>query len=200
MQLLPQLGFLGIVMLFAWTVTIVDEPVTVGGQNAASEATDARAMDKLFPKIAGHGGVYSLPDAPHQPRSGTRLCVDMTAGGDADQLSPSIEKLARYVNIYAGAGREQATLEMAVIMHGAATLKTLKPESYTAKFETDGNPNLAMIATLREHGVTFYVCGQSLMTLGASPDDVADGIEVAVSALTCNVNLQQDGFQVVNMH
>lgn len=176
------------------------EAASASTPDSTDEAIPVRVAEKSFPRIAGHGGVFPLPDAPHQPRSGTQLCVDMTAGGEAAKLSPAIEKLARYVNIYAGAGREPATLEMVVILHGEATLKALNPESYSSRFETEGNPNLAMIATLREQGAKFYVCGQSLMTLGASPDEVAEGIDVAVSALTCNVNLQQDGYQVVNMH
>ena len=180
------------------TVVALDEAQATSG--AASSTTQSTLPDKVFPRVAGHGGVFPLPEAPQQPRDGTKICVDMTVGSEPDKLSPAIEKLARYLNIYAGAGKQPTRLQLAVIMHGEATLKVLAAPAYAARFSSDGNPNLPLINELRHQGVKFFVCGQSLLSLGAAPGEVATGVEVAVSALTTNVNLQLDGFQIILMH
>jgi len=150
-----------------------------------------------YPTIANHGGVVRLPNAAQQPRAWTKLIVDLTSGGDADKLNPGLTKVAKYVNIYAGGGVEPADVKIAVVFHGDATLVVLNNEAYTAKLNSDGNPNLKLLQQLHESGVEFYVCGQSLISEGATPDDVAAFIKTAVSALTAVVNLQADGFAYV---
>jgi intracellular sulfur oxidation DsrE/DsrF family protein len=157
----------------------------------------ANAPRLQFPIIANHGGVVPLPDAAQQPREGTKLLIDLTSGGDADKLNAGLEKVATYVNLYAAGGAQPAELEIAVVFHGDATLSVLNAEAYSAKFKTDGNPNLQLLQALREAGVELYVCGQSLISKGSGPKDVAPVIKTAVSALTAVVNLQLDGYAYV---
>jgi intracellular sulfur oxidation DsrE/DsrF family protein len=163
----------------------------VPGKDAASD------MTPKHPVIAGHGEVVQLPDAKQQPRKGTKIVVDLTRGGDAGEVNEGLQKVAKYVNIYAGAGAEPADVTIAVVFHGDATLAVLNPDAYAAKFNTDGNPNLPLLQQLHEANVELYVCGQSLISLGEEPEDVAVFIETAVSALTSIVNLQSDGFAYV---
>ena len=146
------------------------------------------------PAIENYGKVVQLPQAAQQPRDGSKICVDLTQGGESDKLNPGIEKLARFVNIYAGAGKQPARLELAVVLHGDATLAALDADSYSKRFRTQGNPNLDCLHTLHEAGVQIYVCGQSLISKEAKPDEVAVFVDVAVSGLTSLVNLQADGY------
>lgn len=151
------------------------------------------------PKIANHGSVVRLPDAAQQPREGTKLCVDLIAGGEPQKLNAAIEKVAKYVNIFAGAGKEPAAAEISIVLHGEATLAVLNDEAYAAKFKTIGNPNAALLRELHEQGVTIYVCGQSLLSKGGKPEETLVFVDVAVSALTAVVNQQMDGFSVVKL-
>ncbi len=153
--------------------------------------------DKSFPVIQGYGGVYQLPDAAQQPRPGTKILVDVTAASEPDQLNPAIEKVARYVNIYAGAGKEKVDVNIALVFHGGATLDVLNEDAYTAEFQTDKNPNLELLRDLHHAGVEMYVCGQTLTSKGKKPDDVVVFVDTAVSAFTASVNLQADGFAYV---
>jgi intracellular sulfur oxidation DsrE/DsrF family protein len=150
-----------------------------------------------FPVIANHGGVVPLPQAAQQPRAGTKLLVDLTSSGDAGKLNPGLEKIAKYVNIYAGGGVDPTEVKIAVVFHGEATLCVLNADAYSAKFNTDGNPNFQLMRSLHEAGVEMYVCGQSLISKGSGPDDVAECVMTAVSALTAVVNLQSDGYAYV---
>ena len=160
------------------------------------------APPTINPVIADYGAVVPLPEAAAQPRAGSKICVDLTAGGDRERPNPAIEKLARYVNLYAGAGKSPAAVEIAVVIHGEATLDILGDAAYAAAFGVKGNPNLKCLRRLREAGVRFLVCGQSLHGKGAAPEQIAsiDGepvAELAVSALTAIVNRQADGYAMV---
>ena len=169
-------------------------------KNHAVPGKDIPSPDQpSHPVIASYGGVVKLPDAAHQPRSGTKLLVDLTKGGDADKVNAGLEKVARYLNIYAGGGAEPADAQIAVVFHGDATQLVLNADAYSATFKTEGNPNLDLLHELHEAGVELYVCGQTLISKGSRPDDVAVFVDTAVSALTAVVNLQSDGYAYIPM-
>jgi hypothetical protein len=146
------------------------------------------------PVITGHGAVVQLADAAMQPRNGTKLLVDITRGGDPSELNGALEKVAKYLNIYAGGGAEPASAQIVLVFHGDATLAVLNADAYAQEFKTKGNPNLDLLRQLHEADVEMFVCGQSLISKGSSPEDVVVFVETAVSALTAVVNLQADGY------
>lgn len=179
-------------MLSATMVGIVVAQTT---QN--SEINKTKTVRYTNPAIAKYGKVVQLPSAAQQPRDGSKIVVDVTKGGDAGKLNPAIEKVARFVNIYRGAGKQPAKVDIAIVLHGDATLTILNGDAYSERFETKGNPNLDCLHELHESGVEILVCGQSLIGKGEEPEDVVKFTNVAVSALTALVNLQADGFAYV---
>ena len=158
---------------------------------------DAAIGVATTPGIDGYGKVVKLPGAAQQPRSGTQICVDVTRGGDPASLNPGIEKVAKYVNIYRGAGKQPADANIAVVLHGEATLTALNSDAYAKHFGTKDNPNFDCLHKLHEAGVEIYVCGQTLISKGGKPDEVMVFVQTAVSALTAVVNLQADGYSYV---
>lgn len=160
----------------------------------------ASGLPQHFPAITGHGAVFRLSDAADQPRDGSKICVDVTKGGPRDRINPAIEKVARFVNIYSGAGKSPASVRITVILHGDATLAALDAAAYAKRFDTKTNPNLPLLNQLHKAGVELLVCGQSLAHKDATHDEVADQVEVAVSGLTVNVNRQQDGYAFIPLH
>jgi intracellular sulfur oxidation DsrE/DsrF family protein len=154
---------------------------------------DATA-DYVFPVIKDYGKVVKLPNAAQQPRSDSRIVVDVTKGGEPDELNPGIEKIARFVNIYQGAGEKPASVKIAIVLHGDATLTALNADTYAERFGTKDNPNFDCLHKLHEAGVEIYVCGQSLISKGAKPEEAVVFADVAVSGLTSLVNLQADGY------
>lgn len=149
------------------------------------------------PVIPGHGAVIRLPDAAHQPRAGTKIVVDITRGSEPDELNSAFEKVAKYLNIFAAAGNEPAEVKLAVVLHGGATLAALHDEAYEAEFGLAKNPNLPLLRQLHLAGAELYVCGQSLHSEGKAEGDVAICTQIAVSALTANVNLQNEGYAYI---
>lgn len=165
--------------------------------HAAPTRNDATAGKYITPAISNYGKVMPLPNAAQQPRERSKIVVDVTAGGAVDKLNPAIEKVARFVNIYAGAGKTPAKADIAIVLHGEATLAILNADAYGKRFKTAGNPNLDCLHQLHEAGVEIFVCGQSLVGKQARPEDAAVFVDVAVSALTSLVNLQADGYTYV---
>ena len=161
-------------------------PDTLGINEASATPTN--------PVIPKHGAVVRLPNAAHQPREGTKILIDITRGSKPAELNEAIEKVAKYLNIYAGGGAKPAKGQFAVIFHGDATLAVLNDDAFSAKFKTNGNPNLDLLHQLHEQGVDLFVCGQTLISKEAKPEEVAVFIDTAVSALTVVVNLQADGY------
>lgn len=152
------------------------------------------SIDFQYPEIEQYGGVVPLPDAAQQPRAKSKIVVDLTAGGDPGELYASVDKLARFVNIYGGAGKKSQQVTIAVVMHGDATFAALNNEAYGKKFKGAENANLECLQKLKKSGVELFVCGQSLIRKGGQPEQVVPYVDVAVSGLTSLVNLQQDGY------
>lgn len=171
--------------------------LAVGISMARSNAANDEPPKYTNPQIANYGKVVRLPTAVHQPRDGSKIVVDVTGGSPPDKLNSAIEKVARFVNIYRGAGKDPAAVKIAIVLHGDATLAILNADAYSKRFATDGNPSMDCLKELHEAGVEILVCGQSLIGKGATPDEVVDLAEVAVSALTSLVNLQADGYGYV---
>jgi len=176
----------------------------VGCNVAAAQAPSAPAPSGnadqpkyINPVIGSYGKVVQLPKAVHQPRDGSKIAVDITKGGAPGKLNSAIEKVCRFVNIYAGAGKEPATVKIVVVLHGDATLTILNNESYSARFGVRKNPNLVCLQQLKQAGVQVVVCGQSLIGKGARPSEVSNVAKVAVSALSSLVNLQSEGYAFI---
>jgi len=178
--------------------------ITLAASSWVSQADESKKSESraefTFPRIKGHGKVVQLADAVDQPRDGSNICVDITAGGSPKKINPAIEKVARFVNIYAGAGKQPANVRITVILHGKTTLAALNDKSYAKQWQVDRNPNVPLFKKLKEAGVEILVCGQSFAQKGGRHKDVASEVRIAVSALTVNVNRQSDGYAFIPLH
>ncbi|MEZ6065937.1 MAG: hypothetical protein R3B90_09565 [Planctomycetaceae bacterium] len=106
----------------------------------------------IHPAILEFGKVVHLPDAAQQPRPDSRIVVDLTQGGEPGKLNAGLEKVCRFVNIYAGAGARPARVDIVVVLHGDATLIALSDEAYATRFQTAANPSLTCLRELRKAG------------------------------------------------
>ena len=152
---------------------------------------------KTPPQIEGYGKVTRFAEAPEQPRDGSKIVVDLTAGGPPDQLNKGLEKVARFVNIYSQTGKLPAHAQICVVLHDEATGLSLNDSAYAAAFQTQTNPNSPLIKKLHQAGVEFLVCGQALTNKGYPSDQTMDEVPVAVSGLTALVNRQQAGYAYI---
>lgn len=157
------------------------------------------------PVIKDHGGIVVLPEAAHQPRKNSKVILDITSDSKSGSVIKGFDRAALILNQYseAGAGMDDG-FRMAIILHGPATKSALSHEGYarhTNPYLTDKgktkNPNLELLARLKNAGVEIFVCGQALAHHGMATGDVAPEVQVAVSAATVNINLQMDGYAYI---
>lgn len=149
-----------------------------------------------FPIIRKFGGVAPRPTAVEQPRAGAKVVLDVTADGPPANINKGLDRAARLINLYGASGLKSSDVKIVVVLHGAATRAALRDADHRRRFEGP-NPNLELIAALREAGVDVLVCGQALNYQGYADAEVAEGVSVAAAALTVVVNKQADGYSYV---
>ncbi len=115
---------------------------------------------------------------------------------DAGAVNPRIDTLARFLNMHAAAGVENADMQLAVVLHGSAAKAVLRDEAHQAQFGAP-NANAPLLAALQEQGVRIVLCGQSASSRGLRRADFVDGVELALSAMTALVVLQSEGYKLI---
>ena len=179
---------IGIGLLLALTAA-------AGWVTAPLETRDA----ETGPRIERFGPVYDVPnpDFPTPVDRDYKVVFDVArAPAEADRLNPSIETLARFLNMHARAGVPEERLHVALVLHGAAGKYALDNDGYRSRFETD-NPNLALLEDLADAGVRVILCGQTGASRGFDREELAAPVELALSAMTALITLQQDGYQLI---
>ena len=73
----------------------------------------------------------------------------------------------------------------------------LSSAAYKTRFGVE-NPNEPLLAALRSKGVRIILCGQTAAHKGFGRQELAPGVEVAISAMTALVVLQSDGYQLIS--
>ncbi len=149
----------------------------------------------VYPTIQKYGRVVSLPDATMQPSKDIdyKVVFNMTAGGDADKVNPSLDRVARAVNIFTSAGVSLSHLHFVVVIHGPATPSVLDNAHYREKFNVD-NPNIKLIGELEKVGVKVVVCGQALAGQNFPHNWVDPQVEITLAAISDVIILEQQGY------
>jgi intracellular sulfur oxidation DsrE/DsrF family protein len=176
-------------------ISIVAAVLAVGASLAVADEPKF-----VNPLIKDYGAIAVQPGVAEPPRKGAKIVFDITADAKPDEVHKSLESVARYLNLNAQAGHAAGDVRLALVVHGGATKAALNDKAYGAKTGAAANPNLALVRELKKHGVEVFVCGQSLARNKFPLADVAPEFTVAASAMTVNVNKQQDGYAYLFLH
>ena len=151
-----------------------------------------------FPVIKGHGGIQSTIGAGERPDEALRYRVvfNVTKPAAAGKTNPTLERVARFVNLLGADGVRPQAGDLVAIVHGAATPSVMKDQAFKARFGS-ANPDLAVIAALRNAGVEVHVCSQALAGNKIVRGDVNPLVQVDVAALTTLANLQLRGYAMI---
>lgn len=159
----------------------------------------AVAEPLLGPVIADYGPTYltdeqdlALPDG-----FAYKAVFDLAEyPGGVNMVNRNLESVARYLNMHARNGVSTDAMDLAIVVHGPSVKNLLNDEAYRARHRIE-NPNLALLLQLQEAGVTVYVCGQSMAFGKIARDELADGVKVALSAMTMFTILQAQGYALI---
>lgn len=125
-----------------------------------------------------------------------KVSFDVAKAADPDKINRTIESAARFINMHVAAGVPPENINLAVVVHGGASLDLTNQEFFAARKDGAKNASAAAIAQLQDHGVTFYLCGQSAAAHGIGNADLLPGVRMALSAMTAHALLQQQDFTI----
>jgi len=150
------------------------------------------------PVIENYGPAYAVDwrDVQLAEDYHYRMVFDLAADPELGVVNRNLVSVARYLNMHARNGVPADHMHLAVVVHGKAVRNLLQNEAHRARHSMD-NPNLELIRSLQDAGVRFYVCGQSMAFAGLVRNDLAGGVEVALSAMTMLTLLQGGGYALL---
>lgn len=152
-----------------------------------------------FPIVKDFGGIYEIPEATERPdpKGEYKIIIDLvSAADDPKQINRMVDNIARMVNLHGIAGVPKENIKVKVAVHGGAIFSILNDEEYQKRNGVK-NPNLPVFQALKEAGVEFYVCGQSLIARNMKPTDVWEGTEIALSMLTTLTTYVPQGYMLM---
>lgn len=165
----------------------------------AASAADTDSAFWQTPTIHGAGKIHPMPHAAYQPdpHATYKVVFSLTHfGAKPTEVSPSLDHVARTVNLYVNAGVPLSHLKFVAIATGPATPIALDDAQYRAKYGV-ANPNLAVIDQLRKAGVDVAVCAQAVAEHQFQYGWIDPRVTVALSGLTTVINLQQQGYALL---
>lgn len=149
--------------------------------------------------IEGFGQMHDVPNAAYLPdaKKTYRVVFSVTRASEKPgQVNPSLDRVARTVNLYTSAGVPLNHLKFVAVLYGPATDAVLNQEHYRKQFGLD-NPNVELIESLRRAGVDVVVCGQAIAEHGYGYDWITPKVTLALSALTTITALQAEGYALM---
>jgi len=169
-----------LVLLFASFQSLAAEPVT-------------------GPVVEGFGPTFAVPKGSFNllPDQQYKIVMDIGKGpDDPAALNGNIDTAARFLNMHIRNGIKPENLKLAIVLHGSATHSVLNDAAQEKRFDVP-NGNKDLIKALGLTGVDIYLCGQSAAYHGYGADDLLPEVNMAVSAMTAHIRLQQDGYQAI---
>ncbi len=164
-----------------------------------SSATPAFARQRAAgPAILSSGAVFEVanPDFTTPTDIEYKVSFEISqASTSPDQVNVALNSVARFVNMHTMAGVPREKIRAAVVVHGSAGWELLDDAAFRAKHGVD-NPNAALIRELTAFGARVILCGQTAASRGIPRGGLIDEVEVALSAMTAFVVLQEEGYRV----
>ena len=162
-------------------------------------ATLSAEQAQKTPILTDYGPVFAIKDRaiPLPEKHIYKAVFDVsTTSSDPQDYSRRLESVARFINMHALNGVALEKMQLAVVIHGKAVKDSLVNSKYQLLYQLD-NPNQQLIEQLHNKGVKFYICGQSTAFLGYKKADLLAPVQLALSAMTQLVVLQNEGYALL---
>ena len=120
----------------------------------------------------------------------------MNSPEDVSQRNASLETAARFLNMRAQSGVPLEQLKVALVVHNKASKDVITSEAYQAKYKVK-NPNEQLLQDLMAAGAQIIFCGQSSSSRGFPKEDLIDGVQLSLSAMTALIQLQDENYRLI---
>ena len=177
-------------MRYAITATAAALLATV----ASAQDMDAFAPGPVFEDMGAHAPVAGVGNMGAD--TAFKHSFDVREAAQDGKANRHIESAARFINMHAAAGVDPENIQVAVVVHGGASLDLLREPAWEAQGKSGVNGSHALVRDLLDEGVRLILCGQSAAAHGIVQADLIPGVEMALSAMTAHALLQQAGYTV----
>lgn len=158
------------------------------------------AQDKTSgPIIMDYGYVWSIaaPDFKTDTTKTYKVVFDiMDSPADLSQTNASLETAARFLNMHAQSGLPLEQLKVALVVHNKASKDVAHSAAYDKKYGVT-NPNEDLMKQLMNAGAKIIFCGQSSVSRGFGKQDLIEGVQISLSAMTALIQLQDDNYRLI---
>lgn len=147
------------------------------------------------PLIKGFGKHAPVKTATVPSDTIMKVAFDVAAPAKKGEINRRFDSLARFLNMHVAAGLKVENIQLALVVHGKASMDLLDDKAYQKAHQTD-NPNKALLQVLMQHNVQVILCGQSGAAYDIAHDQLVEGVKTELSAMTAHALLQQQGYSV----
>jgi intracellular sulfur oxidation DsrE/DsrF family protein len=151
--------------------------------------------------VEAYGKILYLPHASYQPQPDQVYQIVFAvsaAQSSPDSTNPSLEVIARAVNLYTASGVPLKQLKFVSVAYGDATPSMLADARHEEIFGTR-NPNLPLIKALRAVGVDVTVCGQAVAKHNYPFEWLDSDVTLTLSAITTLSTLEHKGYSLIHL-
>ncbi|AXR07442.1 DsrE family protein [Salinimonas sediminis] len=147
------------------------------------------------PVFSEFGAHAPVPEVSIAPTHMFKVAFDVATSAKPGQANEGFDSLARFINMHVANGSKLDNIQLALVVHGTATLDVIKHSAYKQKKGSE-NPSQALVSALLKHNVKVVVCGQSSAANNVTPAMLIEGVEMDLSAMTAHARLSEQGFSV----
>lgn len=154
---------------------------------------------KSGPIITGFGEVWEINEPDYKTKEDMELKAVfdiMNSPEDHNQLNATIETAARFLNMHAQSGVPADQLKIALVVHNKASKDIITNEAYQKRYGTN-NPNYELVQALLDAGGQIIFCGQSSLSRDFPREELIDGVQLSLSAMTALIQLQHEDYRLI---
>lgn len=154
---------------------------------------------KSGPIISDFGEVWEIsePDYKIDHNLELKAVFDiMNSPENHDTLNATIETAARFLNMHAQSGVPADQLKIALVVHNKASKDIITNEAYQKRYGTN-NPNYDLVQALLDAGGQIIFCGQSSLSRDFPREELIDGVQLSLSAMTALIQLQHEDYRLI---
>ena len=178
----------------AWKVALMSAAAALLASTASAQDMGAFETGPVFEDFGPHASVAGVE--PFAADTAFAHSFDVAKAAEEGKRNRGMESAARFINMHVANGVAPDNIRAAVVVHGPAVFDLLSAEGWAAHDREDANGSAAMVREMLDHGVRFIVCGQSAAAQGITADQLIEGAEMDLSAMTAHAQLQQAGYTV----
>ncbi|MGB5499141.1 MAG: DsrE family protein [Maribacter sp.] len=156
-------------------------------------------IKKSGPIIANFGEVWEISEPDHKIDGNLefKAVFDiMNSPDNHDKINATIETAARFLNMHAQSGVPADQLKIALVVHNKASKDIITNEAYQKRYGTN-NPNYDLVQALLNAGGQIIFCGQSSLSRGFPREELIDGVQLSLSAMTALIQLQNEDYRLI---